>query len=434
MRSIRIGLLGCGTVGSGVLTILSRNRDLLAKRIGAHLDVVRVAIRDLHKQRAVALPESMLTSDVLSVATADDVDIVCELMGGVDASREAVLAALRAGKHVVTANKALLAKHGPELFAVAAEEKRQLVYEASVGASIPIIRTLQESFVAENMSGLYGIINGTTNFILSAMTDRGDEFSKVLEEAQRLGYAEADPTFDIEGVDSIQKMAILATLTYGAHVNYEEALCEGITGITADDIGFAERFGYKIKLVALARMEGERLDLRAHPVMLPATAQLAQVHGVFNALYLDGDNVGPALLYGQGAGSLPTASAVIGDIAAVARDIAADARIPDTRYTIDDVSKIELLPADDIVSAYYVRLAVPDRPGILGQAATIIGRHGISLASVLQEEQEDETSVPIVIMTHAAREGNLRQALRAIEEEECSLGPATFIRIIHNLA
>lgn len=434
MRSIRIGLLGCGTVGSGVLTILSRNRELLAKRVGANLDVVRVAIRDLHKQRAVALPESMLTSDVLSVATADDVDIVCELMGGIDASREAVLAALRAGKHVVTANKALLAKHGPELFACAAKEKRQLVYEASVGASIPIIRTLQEGFVAENMAGLYGIINGTTNFILSAMTDRGEEFSKVLEEAQRLGYAEADPTFDIEGVDSIQKMAILATLAYGAHFNYEDALCEGITGITAADIGFAERFGYKIKLIALARMEGERLDLRAHPVMLPATAQLAQVHGVFNALYLDGDNVGPALLYGQGAGSLPTASAVIGDIAAVARDIVAEAKLPDTRYTIEEVTRIELLPADDIISSYYVRLSVPDRPGILGQTATIIGSHGISLASVLQEEQEDDTSVPLVIMTHAAREGNLRAALREIESEGCSLVPATFIRIIQNLA
>ncbi len=434
MQTVRIGMLGCGTVGSGVLTILSRNRDLIADRLGARLAVVGAAPRDLKKQRAVALPEDMLTTDIMSVATAEDVDIVCELMGGTDAAYEAIKAALKAGKHVVTANKALIAKHGPELFALAADADLHLCFEASVGGAIPVIRAVQESYVADNILGLYGIINGTTNFILSAMSDRGDEFSKVLEEAQRLGYAEADPTFDIEGIDALQKIAILAMLAYGVKFDYQEAHVEGITRITASDIRFAQRFGYRIKLVALARLEGERLDLRAHPVMLPETAQLSQVHGVFNAVYLEGDNVGPGLLYGQGAGSLPTASAVIGDMAAIARTVAAGGTMPDRRGVVARMRDIELLPADDIVSEYYIRLSVPDRPGVLGHVATVLGHHGISLASVLQEEQEDEISVPIVVMTHTAREGSIRAAIAEIEASESAIGPVTFIRIIQNLA
>lgn len=431
MRSIRVGLLGAGTVGSGVIKILAQNGDLISKRLGLRLELARVATKDPDQAVRLGLPESMITTDPLAVATDPGVDILCELMGGLEPARSVIEAALRGGKHVVTANKALLATDGADLFALAAEVGRELAFEASVGGSIPIIRALREGYIADHILGIYGIINGTTNSILTAMTEQGQDFATALAEAQRLGYAEADPTFDVEGVDAAQKITILAMLAYGGHYDYQRIFVRGITGITPADIDFARRFHYKIKLTAIARLEDGRLDLRVHPSMLPEHSQLAQVHGVFNAIYLEGDNVGPAMLFGRGAGSLPTASAVISDIAAIARNIEAGRREP---YAPETVREVDLLNPDGITSHYYLRLQAVDQPGVLGQIATILGHHGISIASVLQEGESNGGSVPLVIMTHTAREGSVRTALREIEAHRCTTGAAAYLHILKNLS
>ncbi len=433
MSVLRVGLLGCGTVGSGVFQILSRNRELLEQRTGLSIQVTRVATKDFDRAREAGVADELLTDDLMNVVEADDVDVVCELMGGLEPARTAILAALKAGKHIVTANKALLAHHAADLFPAAAEAGRELAYEASVGGSIPIIRALKEGYVAENIQGLYGIINGTTNYILSAMADSGRDFSDVLAEAQQLGYAEADPTFDVEGVDAAHKVAILAMLAYGVRFDYRKIPTEGITGISKADIDFAHRFGYRIKLIAIARLQDERLDVRVHPTMIPETSQLAQVHGVFNAVYLEGDNVGPSLLFGRGAGSLPTASAVLSDIVAIGRNGGAR-RVPDLAYEPRFVRDIEVLPGEEIRSEYYVRVHVLDQPGVLGQITTVLGGHGISIASVLQLDQPTDNKVPLVLVTHTTTEGNLRGALAEIEQLYCTAGPSTFIRILENLS
>jgi homoserine dehydrogenase len=293
---------------------------------------------------------------------------------------------------------------------------------------------MRDGFVPENILGIYGIINGTTNFVLSAMADTGLSFKEGLEQAQDLGYAEADPTFDIEGVDSAHKIALLAMMAYGVRFDYRSIPTSGISAITKADINFAKRFGYKIKLTAIARMVRDRLDIRVHPSMLPEASQLAQVDGVFNAVYLEGDNIGPAMLFGQGAGSLPTASAVISDIIAVGRNRHSEQRVPNMGTMPEAVCDIELLPSDEITSEYYVRLAVVDQPGVLGQITTILGSCNISIASILQEEREEENAIPIVLMTHTTQEGDLRTALAEIEQMPITLGPTTFIRVIRNLS
>jgi homoserine dehydrogenase len=368
----------------------------------------------------------------MSVALATDVDIIVELMGGIDLSRSVVEAALRAGKHVVTANKALLAHDGAELFAIANEVDRELAFEASVGGSIPVIRSMKEGYVADNVLGIYGIVNGTCNYILSTMTDEGADFAATLKDAQQLGYAEADPTFDVEGIDSAHKIAILAMLAYGVRFDYKAIPTEGITKISKADIDFARRFGYKIKLTAIARLQKGKLDIRVHPSMLPDSSQLAQVHGVFNAIYLEGDNVGASMLYGRGAGSLPTASAVISDIVAIARNGDKGRRAPDSGYILDEVRDIELLSSDDIESEYYLRLTARDEPGVLGQIATLLGAHKISIASMLQEGRSDG-DVPLVFLTHTAREGDIRNAIAELEKMRCT-SSSTFLRILQNLS
>jgi homoserine dehydrogenase len=367
------------------------------------------------------------------VALDPNVDIVVELMGGLEPARSVVEAALRAGKHVVTANKALLAHHGAELFAVADEVGRELAYEASVGGSIPIIRALKEGYVADNVVALYGIVNGTCNYILSTMTDAGADFGETLADAQRMGYAEADPTFDVEGIDSAHKVAILAMLAYGVRFDYKQIPTEGITKISKADIDFARRFGYKIKLTAIARMQDGKLDIRVHPSMLPAASQLAQVQGVFNAIYLEGDNVGSAMLYGRGAGSLPTASAVMSDVAAIARRLDVGGHAPNTGYMPGSTKDVELLPGEAIESDYYLRLTVRDVPGVLGQIATVLGKHKISIASMLQEGRS-EGDVPLVILTHTAREGDLLAAIQEIEGLQCTSGNIAFLRVLQNLS
>jgi homoserine dehydrogenase len=435
MSALRIGLLGCGTVGSGVVEILERNQELLLQRSGLRYEIVRVATKDFARARQSGLSADVLTDDVMAVAQADDIDIVVELMGGFEPAKTAVLAALRSGKDVVTANKALLAKHGGELFAAAAEAERTLAFEAAVGGSIPIIRAMKESYVADNLLGVYGIINGTTNFILSSMAETGGEFQDILAEAQKLGYAEADPTFDIEGIDSAHKIALLAMLAYGVRFDYQRIPTEGITRISKADIEFADQLGYKIKLIALARLQGELLDIRVHPAMVRDTSQLAHVNGVFNAVYLEGDNVGPSLLFGKGAGSLPTASAVISDIVAIGRNLGVNRRVPDLGYRHSHVRDVELLPSDEILSAFYIRLMVIDEPGVLGQLTTAFGNHGISIASILQvDASAEENTVPVVLIIHAVREGELRSALVEIERLYCTAGTATSIRILENLS
>jgi homoserine dehydrogenase len=395
--------------------------------------VVKVATKEPEQARAMGLPEAAISTDAMAVVTDPNVDIVCELMGGLNPAKAFVEAALKAGKHVVTANKALLAHDGPELFALAAKVGRELAFEASVGGSIPIIRSLKEGYLPDNILGLYGIVNGTTNYILSTMTDTGADFGETLAEAQKLGYAEADPTFDVGGIDAAHKIAILAMLAYGVRFDYRKIPTEGITNITKADIDFAKRFHYKIKLTAIARMEDGKLDIRVHPSMLKEASPLAQVHGVFNAIYLEGDNVGRAMLYGRGAGSLPTASAVVSDIAAIARNGAIGRRVPDTGYLPEAIHDVALLPIENISTEYYLRLMALDRPGVLGNIATILGKHGISIASMLQEDRSQENAVPLVIMTHSAKEGDLRNAIAEIEKMHVTSGSITFLRVLQNL-
>jgi homoserine dehydrogenase len=433
MRSIRLGLLGAGTVGGGVLKILQGHGRLFARRLGLEFEIVKVATKDAAQATAIGIPAERVTGDAMSVALDPNVDIVVELMGGLEPARSVVEAALRAGKHVVTANKALLAHHGAELFAVADEVGRELAYEASVGGSIPIIRALKEGYVADNVVALYGIVNGTCNYILSTMTDAGADFGETLADAQRMGYAEADPTFDVEGIDSAHKVAILAMLAYGVRFDYKQIPTEGITKISKADIDFARRFGYKIKLTAIARMQDGKLDIRVHPSMLPAASQLAQVQGVFNAIYLEGDNVGSAMLYGRGAGSLPTASAVMSDVAAIARRLDVGGHAPNTGYMPGSTKDVELLPGEAIESDYYLRLTVRDVPGVLGQIATVLGKHKISIASMLQEGRS-EGDVPLVILTHTAREGDLLAAIQEIEGLQCTSGNIAFLRVLQNLS
>lgn len=432
MRSVRLSLLGAGTVGGGVIQILDQHADLLAKRLGVRFEIVKVATKDPAAAEKLGVPADRIVTDAMQAAIDPSVDIVVELMGGLHPARSVVEAALRAGKHVVTANKALLAHDGAELFAIADEVERELGFEASVGGSIPIIRALKESYVADRILGLYGIVNGTCNYILSQMTSHGADFGDTLREAQKLGYAEADPTFDVEGIDSAHKVAILAMLAYGVRFDYKAIPTEGISKLTKADIDFAHRFGYKIKLTAIARMVGDKLDIRVHPSMLPAASQLAQVNGVFNAIYLEGDNVGAAMLYGRGAGSLPTASAVISDIAAIARNLDKGRRVPDTGFIAEHVRPVELLPADEIESEYYLRLHAKDQPGVLGQIASVLGAHNISIASMLQEGRS-QGDVPLVLLTHTAREGDVRRAMAEIEKLHRTSDGISLMRILTNL-
>ncbi len=428
---IGVGLIGFGTVGTGVAKILLGSGALIRRRVGVPIELVRVADLDTTRDRGVTLPPGVLINDAKTLIDDPAVDIVIELIGGYDAAKRVILEALAKGKPVVTANKALLAVHGEEIFEATARHKVDLGFEASVGGGIPVIRALTEGLAANTVLSLYGIINGTSNYILSRMTCEGQNFKDVLAEAQAAGYAEADPTFDVAGVDSAHKLAIMVSLAYGTPVNVKEMYTEGITRITPVDITYAEEFGFTIKLLAIAKSLDGEIEARVHPTMVPSASPIAQVEGVYNAIQLVGDAVGDIVLYGQGAGSMPTGSAVVGDVIAIARNLlrGAAGRVPPASFQQDQRRPLRIRPMEEILSQYYMRFMVLDRPGVLSQIAGVLGQHRISIASVIQQGRKEGQTVPVVIMSHTARERDVQAALREIDKMAFISEPTTLIRV-----
>ena len=428
---IGVGLVGFGTVGAGVAKILVANRALIQRRVGVPVELVRVADLDIARDRGISLPPGMLTTDLREVLDDPSVDIVLELIGGYDAAKRVILDAMARGKQVVTANKALLAVHGEEIFEAATRHRVDLGFEASVGGGIPVIRALTEGLAANTILSIYGIINGTSNYILSRMTSVGQGFKEVLAEAQRAGYAEADPTFDVAGIDSAHKLSIMVSLAYGTPVNFKDVYTEGISRITPLDITYAKEFGYTVKLLGIAKFSEGEVEARVHPTMIPSTSPVAHVEGVYNAIQLVGDAVNDIVLYGQGAGSMPTGSAVVSDVIDIARNLlkGASGRVPPASFQQDQRRPLRIRRMEEIVSLYYLRFMVLDRPGVLSQISGVLGRHGISISSVLQQGRKEGQTVPVVIMTHTSTERDVQASLREIDRMPFISEPTTLIRV-----
>jgi homoserine dehydrogenase len=435
LKEIGVGVVGFGTVGAGTVRLLLENAEHLRKRVGIPVRLVRVADTDTARDRGVALPEGVLVSDGMRVARDPGVHIVVELIGGTGAAKDFLLEAVRNGKSVVTANKALLAECGPEIVRAVQEAGVDIGFEASVGGGIPIIRTLREGLAANRIQAIFGIINGTCNYILSRMTREGKPFAEVLAEAQKAGLAEADPSFDVDGIDTAHKLSILVWLATGGHVPPKEIYVEGIRDIAPEDIAFAKEFGYTIKLLAIAKQNGAGIEARVHPTMIPSQYLLATVDGAYNAIYVKGDFVGSSLSYGPGAGMLPTASAVVSDVIEISRNLrrGCSGRIPPGGYFLADPgARVEVSPFEQVQCEYYLRFVVVDRPGVLSRIAGALGRHAISIASVLQKGQ-GESAVPIFIVTHRAKESNMRAALAEVDRLPDVLDRTRMIRIENNL-
>lgn len=428
---IGVGLIGFGTVGTGVAKVLYENAALISRRVGVPVELLRIADLDITRDRGVAVPAGVLTTDAKQVLADPAIDIVIELVGGYDFAKRVILDAMAAGKHVVTANKALLALHGEEIFEAASRQGVDLAFEASVGGGIPVIRALTEGLAANRIESIYGIINGTSNYILSRMTHEGQSFDAILKDAQKAGYAEADPTFDVAGIDSAHKLAILVGLAYGTPVNIKDIYTEGITHITPTDIAYAKEFGYVIKLLGIAKLVNGEVDARVHPTMVPIADPIAKVDGVYNAIQMVGDAVGDVMLYGRGAGSLPTGSAVVSDVIAIGRNLlkGAAGRVPPASFQRDQRRPIRMKPVEEISSLYYLRFMVVDRPGVLAQIAGELGRCGISISSMLQQGRREGQTVSVVIKTHMAQERDVQAALREINRKAFVSEPATLIRV-----
>jgi homoserine dehydrogenase len=428
---VTIALLGLGTVGTGVAMLIERNRPLLRRRLGLDLRIVGVAVRDPRRGRDSPITRRLLTTDARSLVTDPSVDVVVELFGGYEPARSLVLAAIAAGKDVVTANKALLAVHGREVFAAAEHQGVRLGFEASVGGGVPIIRVLKEALAGDRNRAVYGIVNGTCNSILTAMTDRGSEFPAALAEAQASGLAEADPSLDIDGTDSAHKLALLVALAFGMDCPVAEIHTEGIRPIAQMDVAFARELGYVIKLLAIAKDDGKRVEARVHPTMIPRTHLLADVRDAFNAIHIQGDALGSTMYVGPGAGRLPTATSVLADVVEIARQRAhpGERPPPPLGIPVAELRAARLRPIGAIESEYYLRFLVVDRPGVLGRIAGILGRRGISIASVIQKDRRKGNSVPIIIRTHEARESSLRRALSDIGRLAAVRGKPFFMRI-----
>jgi homoserine dehydrogenase len=427
---VRVGLLGLGTVGSGVVKILNAHRAELEERAGCRLLLHRVADQDLTRPReGLDLKSLPLVPDAQRVLDDPDVQIVIELLGGLEPARSFILRAFQAGKHVVTANKALLAHHGAELFDEARRRGVMFGFEAAVAGGIPLIRSIKEGLAANRILSVHGIINGTSNYILTKMTEEGRDFGEVLKEAQAKGYAEADPTLDIEGLDSAHKLQILATLAFRTSVDLKDIYTEGITAVTRQDIAYAAELGFRIKLLAIAKASDGRLEIRVHPTMIPASSPLAAVSGVFNAVFITGDAVGDLMFYGRGAGQMPTASAVWSDVLEIARGLAHGVSSHSVELPSIAARPLPLQPMDEIRCPYYLRVMALDRPGVLSQVAGILGQHNISIASVLQKGRGAAEAVPVVMMTHEAREADMRHALAAIDRLPVVAGKTVSIRV-----
>ncbi|UCD70659.1 MAG: homoserine dehydrogenase [Syntrophobacterales bacterium] len=436
MRGINVGLIGWGTVGSGVIKILQENGPLIEKRLGSKIVLKRVADIDLKTEREVKVNRGVLTDRADEVIADPEIDVVLELIGGEEPARSYILEAFKQGKHVVTANKALLATHLDELYQVAQQCNVDLNFEAAVGGGIPIIRTLKEGFVAERIETIFGILNGTSNYILSTMTNEGGRFTEVLRQAQAKGYAEVDPSLDIDGIDAAHKLAILIKLAFGAKVPFEDIFIEGISDITPLDIQFGREFGYKIKLLAIGKTDGEAIEARVHPTMLPSDHLLATVDGVFNAIFLRGNAVGETLFFGQGAGMMATGSAVVSDLIELSRNILKGTRkrVPILSFQGPSIREGKVKDIEDIVRPYYMRFSALDRPGVLSKISGVLGKNEISIASVIQKGRGVSEAVPVVMMTHEARERNVRKALREIDQMDVILNETMLIRVEDELS
>jgi homoserine dehydrogenase len=433
VEPVKVGLLGMGTVGGGTVNVLSRNAKEITRRAGRGIQITHAATRDINKARICDTTGITLTTKPQDVVNDPEVQIVIELIGGDTLARELVMTAIANGKHVVTANKALIAKHGNEIFAAAQEKGVVVAFEAAVAGGIPIIKAIREGLAGNRIEWLAGIINGTGNFILTEMRDNGSDFGDVLAEAQRLGYAEADPTFDVEGIDAAHKLTILASIAFGIPLQFESCYTEGITKITREDVVYAEELGYRIKHLGVARRTKVGVELRVHPTLIPERRLIANVDGVMNAVLVKGDAVGPTLYYGAGAGAEPTASAVVADVVDVVRTLTSDPenRVPHLAFQPDALSDLPILSMDKVETAYYVRLQCEDKPGVLAKVASILGDSGISIEAIMQKEPLGDAPATIILLTHRVNEGNMDTAIAAIEKLDTVIGSLTRIRLEH---
>ncbi len=427
-QKINVGLIGLGTVGSGVLRILRDNAQPIRSRLGVPIEITKIAVRDLKRDRGLRLASGVLTDNPTEIIEDPNIDIVVELIGGYQPAKELILASIGRGKHVVTANKALLAVHGEEIHEAARRASVTIGFEGSVGGGIPVIKALKEALAANRILSIYGIINGTSNYILSKMTDEERSFADVLAEAQRAGYAEADPTFDVGGIDTAHKLAILVNLAFGAHVRLDNIFTEGITSISPLDIDFGKELGYKLKLLAIAKWHDGQVEARVHSTMIPDEYPIAKVSGVYNAIQIVGDACGDIMLYGRGAGSMPTGSAVVADIMDISRHILME---PSRNLNTNPAgaSAVKLVPMDAVTSIYYFRFMALDQPGVLAQISGILGRQQISIAQMIQRGRKQGGSVPLVIMTHTALERDIQKALVEIKALACITEEPVLIRV-----
>lgn len=430
-KKINVGLLGFGTVGSGTAKILLEQSELISSRCGGEINLKWICDRDIISNRGVDVPAGILTDNLDTVIEDPDLDIFIELIGGLEPARTFILKAIEKGKHIVTANKALLATHGNEIFEAASEKGVEVGFEASVAGGIPCIKALREGLAANKIENIMGIMNGTANYILSRMSEEGGAFNDVLKDAQELGYAEADPTYDVEGIDTAHKLAIMSTLAFGRKVHLEDIFTEGISRLTPVDIAFAKELGYNIKLLAIGRDTSEGIEVRIHPTMIPEDHLLSQVRGAYNALYITGDSVGKVMLYGMGAGQMPTGSAVVADILDIARDLLSGSvgRIAAMGIPFKTIERAEIKSMSKLSGNYYCRFDAKDRPGVLSAISGILADHNISIESVVQKKQDVDSFVPIVMLTHLAAEADITRALEQISSLDIISGKPMIIRI-----
>jgi homoserine dehydrogenase len=434
LRPVKVGLLGLGTVGGGTFNVLKRNAQEIARRAGRGIEIALAAARDYDPAGLPGIEAITVSDNVFAVVDDPEIDIIVELIGGYEPARELVLKAIASGKHVVTANKALIATHGNEIFAAAQKQGVMVAFEAAVAGGIPIIKAVREGLTANRIEWIAGIINGTGNFILTEMRDKGRDFADVLSEAQKLGYAEADPTFDVEGIDAAHKLAILASIAFGIPLQFDKVYTEGIGHITRDDVAYAEQLGYRIKHLGVTRRTEKGVELRVHPTLIPDRRLIANVDGVMNAVLVKADAVGPTLYYGAGAGAEPTASAVVADLVDVARTLTVDPenRVPHLAFQPDVLSDFPILPMEEVKTAYYLRLCALDRPGVMADIARILGDRAISIEALIQKEPpEGQSQVPVILLTREVREQQMNEAIQQIELLDSVQGKVTRIRMEH---
>jgi homoserine dehydrogenase len=430
MNVINIGLIGAGTVGCGVIKVLSENTDIIEKRTGIRIELKRIADIDPDRKRPVEIPTSLFTTNASDLIEDSSISIIIELVGGTTVAKDLILGAIERGKNVVTANKALIAHYGKEIFTAAKNKGVDIGFEASVGGGIPIIKAIKEGFIANKILSIHGIMNGTSNYILSRMTEEGKEFDHVLRQAQIEGYAEADPSFDIDGIDAAHKLSILIMLSFGIFLDFKKIYVKGIREITPLDISFADELGYKIKLLAIAKSRDEGIEAGVYPTLVQKGTQIADVSGVFNAIYIVGDSVGPTMLYGMGAGMMPTASAVLSDVVQIAKNVERGNSCTSLPKFYSNKNSSFLIPMSEITTKYYLRFQVEDRPGVLGQITGCLGQNNISIESVIQKGRHlGGGDVPVVMMTHEARERDLLSSLQAIDNLPVVKAQSIFIRI-----